>query len=336
MLKRLWWVDLAKGWTILLVVVAHSIQGIDKTGEYANFSSISRFVMFLAFTVVMPVFFALSGFVYRTINAKTDIIYSIRTKFLNLGVPYVVFSIIYVVLQHFSTKVNTLYTGKDLLFIFANPIGYLWFLYALFLIFLVVYSFDFFHVPITAQLFVSIFLFMIGQFISLPHFFSLTFTWLICFEIGRLLKTHSRLYIDKNLLLIFAFLFITLLVLQYMQGGLWYDTNVISLKNAGSKLLSIPVMFGIFYYAKHSKINDYFARYGKYSLVIYMVHAPAASVFHVLLTKIYITNYFLLVILTISLSWLASVIAVKLAGKSTIIAAIFFPSRTIKSFTNPV
>lgn len=161
MLKRLWWVDLAKGWTILLVVVAHSIQGIDKTGEYANFSSISRFVMFLAFTVVMPVFFALSGFVYRTINSKTDIIYSIRTKFLNLGVPYVVFSIIYVVLQHFSTKVNTLYTGKDLLFIFANPIGYLWFLYALFLIFLVVYSFDFFHVPISAQLFVSILLFMI-------------------------------------------------------------------------------------------------------------------------------------------------------------------------------
>lgn len=43
MLKRLWWVDLAKGWTILLVVIAHSIQGIDKTGEYANFSAISRF-----------------------------------------------------------------------------------------------------------------------------------------------------------------------------------------------------------------------------------------------------------------------------------------------------
>ncbi|GAN41593.1 hypothetical protein LC1981_0812 [Lacticaseibacillus paracasei NRIC 1981] len=112
---------------------------------------------------------------------------------------------------------------------------------------------------------------------------------------------------------------------------MWYDTNTLTISNSVSKILSIPVAFRVFYYAGRNKINNYFAKYGKYSLVIYMVHAPATSIFRVLLAKMHITNYFLLVILVIALSWMVSVMVIKMCKRSKAVAIVFFPLKVISN-----
>lgn len=59
---RLKWVDFAKGFTILFVVLFHVIDGINKTGLYGGYESISAVLIGLSSLFIMPVFFALSGF----------------------------------------------------------------------------------------------------------------------------------------------------------------------------------------------------------------------------------------------------------------------------------
>ena len=58
-------------------------------------------------------------------------------KIVNLGVPYIVFSIVYYVINvTFSSSVNFSYTPKDLLKIYITPIAQYWYLLATLLIFL--------------------------------------------------------------------------------------------------------------------------------------------------------------------------------------------------------
>ncbi|MES5423690.1 acyltransferase family protein [Lacticaseibacillus paracasei] len=331
MSKRLWWVDLAKGWTIMLVVTAHSIQGIYKTGAYGSFDLISKSSMFFLFTIIMPVFFALSGFVDRPVDSISSLKSSALKKTVNLIVPYVVFSAIYVALQHFSNGVNSLYTWKDLLLMFERPIGYMWFLYALSFVFLIAGILDVLNFSVPCQVLIGFIFLVIKQYVALPYFLAVSFTWLVCFECGRILKKYNWLYTSKKFFYFFSVLILISLIVQYRQGGMWYDTNTLTLSNSVSKILSIPVAFGVFYYAGRNKINNYFAKYGKYSLVIYMVHAPATSIFRVLLAKMHITNYFLLVILVIALSWMVSVMVIKMCKRSKAVAIVFFPLKVISN-----
>lgn len=65
-----------------------------------------------------------------------------KKKFIALFIPYLFFSISYVVLQSFSSDVNTRYTFTSVLNIYRTPISYLWYLYVLFFIFLTVSIMD--------------------------------------------------------------------------------------------------------------------------------------------------------------------------------------------------
>lgn len=330
MKERVWWLDLAKGWTIFFVVVAHTMDGVYNTHLFDQYKGISEAVMFLSFTFIMPVFFALSGYLLKNTRTMDVLLKNTKRKLFDLIIPYVLFSFIFVALQHLSSKGNTPFSWVDLLLIFKQPIGYMWFLYALFFIFVLVYFFDVARISIEFQLLISIVFFVIGQFAVLPYFVAVTFRWCVCFELGRLLKKYNRLFTSKTLFLLFMLLFGISMIYQAKQGGLWYATNDLKLDNVISKLTSILIMFSIFYYSRHNKWNDYFAKYGRYSLVIYLVHDPATSVFRMLLLRLHVTNYFVLVSLIIILSWIASGFVCNLSKKIKPIRFLFFPRDVLK------
>jgi len=97
--KRIMWLDFAKGITVFLVVIVHVVEGIYKTGMYHQVDIFSEITMGLLFTIVMPIFFALSGYVYKPIQSGQQFFEKTKNKFWGLGIPYIVFSIIYVMLQ---------------------------------------------------------------------------------------------------------------------------------------------------------------------------------------------------------------------------------------------
>ncbi|GMA67576.1 hypothetical protein GCM10025884_12030 [Leuconostoc gelidum subsp. gelidum] len=66
--KRIMWLDFAKGITVFLVVIVHVVEGIYKTEMYHQYDTFSEITMGLLFTIVMPIFFALSGYVYNPVQ----------------------------------------------------------------------------------------------------------------------------------------------------------------------------------------------------------------------------------------------------------------------------
>lgn len=89
--KRIEWIDFGKGITILFVMIAHVIGGVFKTDGFGNYDSISKISMAIIFTFIMPVFFALSGFLYQSTDDFQVYIKNIVKKAVNLFGPYIFF-----------------------------------------------------------------------------------------------------------------------------------------------------------------------------------------------------------------------------------------------------
>ena len=129
-------VDRLKGYACFLVLFGHVIRGIRTAGipVPSFFEGMELFIW--SFHVALFLF--LSGVVYRLTgewkNYKTKRGF-IRHKLLGLGVPYVVFSAIYIVINSLIGGVNTQSSMKDILFLWKTPVAQYWFLYALFFLF---------------------------------------------------------------------------------------------------------------------------------------------------------------------------------------------------------
>lgn len=325
-MKRTTWVDFGKGITILFVVLVHVLDGIFKTPGYSNYNGITKTSMAIIFTFIMPVFFALSGYLYHPKNGIKNYGREILKKAINLLFPYMIFSVIYVMLQHVGNSVHDLYSWNSLLYIYKMPIGYLWFLYILFLIFVLVGFFNLLHVNMYLQGGIYLLLFFISQFVNFPYFLAQTFTWTICFYMGYLINNIKIENRGKKILLIaFIVIFFIGIVQQYFAGGNWYSTNLLTKSNFLTKLTSIPLILYLFSRLPKNKLFKYFEKYGKYSLIIYLVHAPSTSIIRVILIKLGISNYFLLVFLITVITWYVCLFVCLLAKKFTIFNFLFSP-----------
>ena len=91
----------------------------------------------------MPLFFAISGFLYgyKELNNVEKPQGLIKKKLISLGIPYVVFSVVYVcfnvVMQRF-VQTNTVTNIKNLVTLLWNPVAQYWFIWVLLIYFIVV------------------------------------------------------------------------------------------------------------------------------------------------------------------------------------------------------
>ena len=58
-------------------------------------------------------------------------------KLLNLGIPYFVFSSIYILINSITSGVNNSSSISDILMLWRTPVAQYWFLYALFILFVI-------------------------------------------------------------------------------------------------------------------------------------------------------------------------------------------------------
>lgn len=132
MSKKLEWLECIRGGAILLVVLGH-LTLIGGQGAYSD----------VIYTFHMPLFFALSGFLYgyhelRCFQSPGKFL---RKKLIALGIPYLIFSVFYIffdlALQKF-VQTNTVITLKDAVALLWNPVAHYWFLWVLLLYFAVV------------------------------------------------------------------------------------------------------------------------------------------------------------------------------------------------------
>lgn len=184
---RIKWIDFGKGFTILLVIVAHTLGGIYTNYIYNGYiNSIIKIIGETLFLFIMPVFFSLSGYLFKNPKSFSDYLLMVKKKAWNLLVPYVVFSIIYVLLSKVGGK-NT-YTWNSLFKIYIVPISYLWFLYILFFIFVLVGVVSLFRVCVNVQIFIYLLIFLVVKLLGIKVYIFDVFCWAVFFCLGIIFR----------------------------------------------------------------------------------------------------------------------------------------------------
>lgn len=130
---RIEWVDLAKGFGIILVVLGHVIRGLTNSNIWIP-SATSHFIDGWIYAFHMPLFFFLSG-LFLTRSTRKTLATFVTEKLSTIAYPYFVWSVITILIKAPLSGITNRADGlAELPLILYMPIEQYWFLYVLFVL----------------------------------------------------------------------------------------------------------------------------------------------------------------------------------------------------------
>lgn len=199
--QRLDGLDIAKGIAIILVVYGHVMRGLQVAG-LISFDGVWGYVDYLVYTVHMPVFFVVSGFLYeggrqrKPADGEADRRDGMtgaaarpfwKPKLVTLAWPYVLWSTVHLTAQAImsgSGVVNRDASIGRLASIGWDPVSPFWFLYALFIAFAASYLLQ--RYPARLVALIAFALLIAVHRLPVPGIVIDLFYGLVYFSIGRL------------------------------------------------------------------------------------------------------------------------------------------------------
>jgi len=337
--KRIEWLDFGKGITMLLVVIGHVLLGLSQTKLYSGFQlQTMKYIVVVLYATHMPIFFALSGYIYalkkNRFSSKRLVTFNLR-KLLALGIPYVLFSVIYWLLKRIGSGSSRIkFTLSDLVNIYKSPLEYLWFLYTLFFVFLLISVLD---TILKNTIRVSVVLLMrylmVSAFPIFPFFIQRTVIWALFFYCGKLLHLYSKLLASKTLLMIatvVVVIFMSFRIYQPATTDMGIDYSNLGLYQTLVSLAIVLIAFKLFSSMSTStSVFDYFDKIGPITLTIYLIHVPFESVFRIVLLHLGLSTLWLQIILGVVISWYFSLACQYVINKITWLDFLFYPARYI-------
>lgn len=146
---RIEWLDSLKGFAIFLVVVGHVILGYIRAETFTEYQWSLQFVYDVIYSFHMPLFFLISGFLYKLTWARKNsgLLKKISNKFLNMVPMYLLFSVVFWLSKYYATLYGNIQMSDhfnlvDLMHIYIAPLSYLWFLYVLIWLFVAIPIFE--------------------------------------------------------------------------------------------------------------------------------------------------------------------------------------------------
>lgn len=318
--------DLLKGYACFLVVLGHVIMGIRKAGINITFGvfELEEFI----WTFHVALFMFLSGYVYNITDgwkSKNTRIKFIVHKLINLGIPYLVFSIIYILINSLISSSNTQMHVRDILFLWKEPVAQYWFLYALFILFFIwtIMSKFLSNLQITISILI---IGMLGNYCNISFgIFDSAISMALPFGIGTCL---NKFYIDKKstkekLILITIHIIVTLVIITNGVENYFVD--------------KLDCMLGIFasialisILQKNKIIEKILEKINKKSFPIYLLHTIFSAGIRIVLIKIGIENYFIHLIFGLTFGFICPYIVALITEKCAILDIWFYPSKNIK------
>lgn len=288
--KRIEWIDILKGVTVILVVIHHSILSAYTFDLNKSIFNIDSFIMPLngqLGALRMPSFFLASGLVMASI--KRDKL----SWFLNKRAPIMLWmivvwtaiSIIFELLG-FHLYPWEQYPYFDNWYSFPYPFGNIWFMYALFILSAFaacIYKFDYkIQIILTAMLsfFINYYILMFEFDIKINFLLlrNLAYKGFPFFIFGFVFKDAivNFFSVRRNCLILFSFasiLFITFHFLQYEPSG--YSFLFFKYIPGTAAFLSVIVVL-----SHVNMFKDIFKYIGKFSLQIFLLHIFFVAIFH--------------------------------------------------------
>ncbi|WP_137625015.1 acyltransferase family protein [Lactiplantibacillus pingfangensis] len=293
-MKRIRWIDTVRGIAILAVIVGHSLQQTDN-------GLLNQYI----YAVHMPIFFILSGYLYREKGYKREFTNGLK----NLVVPYAFTALMVIILglltpysfhilkaqfPDFQSAIKgSLYgagdVGKYAFFQNIQPIGAIWFLLAMFLaiqIFNVLMRItkDVYHREFVRFVFFStcgVVGFEIGQVYLLPWSLNAAFLVQVFLYMGYLMKKWRLPYKISWLLLLISF---GLWTVSASQGFLSVVTTrspnmLVSIVGAFGGAVCL-IQFGK-WLSRFKKMGSFLQKCGHYSIIIFCFHLIDLDAFNV-------------------------------------------------------
>lgn len=319
-------VDRLKGYACFLVVFGHVIMGIRLCGIKVPGALFTLEKFIWSFHVALFLF--LSGYVYRITNewkSKGTRLRFVGHKLLNLGIPYVFFSAVYVLINSFVSNSNTHYSVSDILLIWKTPIAQYWFLYALFFLFCIwaLLSVKLSNLQITVLAAAVGYVFDFGS-LSVVSSSALAFGLGTVFSVEFLKNTNRKIkYAILLCHLILGF------VLSYFDF-----INLPFVKETVMVLGICASMVFISLLQKNNSAAKFLGFMNKYSFQIYLLHTIFTAAIRILLIRTGVTSW----VVHIALGCIGgigfSAAAAYIADKMPLLNFLFFPSKEFKRLKN--
>ena len=317
-------VDRLKGYACFLVLFGHVIMGIRLAGIDipSFFEGVEKFVW--SFHVALFLF--LSGVVYHVTGewkGKKTKGKFILYKLYNLGVPYVVFSVVYILINSFVGEANTGFSSSDIFTIWKTPVAQYWFLYVLFFLFCIWAALS----GILKNWQITLLVLAIGYVAPLCGLslgsFDAVFYSALAFGIGTFVNFKKLTEIPTWTKCV--------VVLMHLAVGIFL---VVINQIEAPFVKEMMVLFGIYssimliFMLQNWKI---FARFldfvNKYSFQMYLLHTIFTAGIRIILLHLNITQWWIHVPVGTLCGLLFSVLAAVIAKKTKYLNFFFFPSK---------
>ena len=210
---------------ILLVVLGHSI--IIYSPQWGYYTTENKVLVFqylkdIINIIQMPIFFSISGYLFcKSINSKRNIIEFVKNKIKRLLIPFILIGIAwmipikYIINYYKEGHLPTIFIK----FILGIDIGHLWYLIALFLIFMIFYLIrkQIEKTTIKKDILISMILLIISLMASkyfIHKYINDTLIYLFYFYIGILIRRYEdNINWNKTLISIISILLMILSIL---------------------------------------------------------------------------------------------------------------------------
>ena len=318
-------VDRLKGYACFLVLFGHVIMGIRLAGTDIPrfFWGMEKFIW--SFHVALFLF--LSGVVYKVTGEwkrkKTKWRFILH-KLYNLGVPYIAFSAVYVLINSLVGEANTEFAVLDILNIWKTPIAQYWFLYALFFLFCIWTLFS----GILKNWQITLIAVLIGYLapllgISLGSL-DIVFYSALAFGIGTFVdfKKLTTLSVGGKWIVV---------LMHIVIGVVFILINKIEAPFVKELMILIGIYSSIMFVSllENCKLVVRFLDFiNKYSFQIYLLHTIFTAGIRIILLRINIEEWWIHVLLGTVCGLIFSVLTAEVAKKIKFLNFFFFPAQT--------
>ena len=330
MKKRIEWIDNLKAFACFLVVIGHLIQSLQKA-SIDNYTSITTYINWFIYLFHMPIFFALSGYIYSfkrdEFTWKNYRKFEIK-KIINLGIPYFTFYILFVLINEIFRKYVNSVRGMDAIKNILNkPMPPYWFLYSLLSIFIVIPLIEkILHNNKKLLIIVFVLLKLISYKFNLGiYFIDTIMNNGIFFCMGYLInekKQKTKINITNLIIYIIVPSIYYIILQNYSINSFVNDIILFALAIWGTYTF-VEIFKNI---TKVRFINTF----KKYTFQIYLLHTIFSAGIRIILFKVGISNYFIHFILGTICGIYFPVIIGILCDKSVVLNYFFYPINTIR------
>lgn len=290
-------IDSLRGVALLLMVAGHVIGSTASSGMNVQDDSLWRYYYISLEDIRMPLFAALSGYVYayRFVPNLAGYPRLLIGKARRLLVPLVTVGTIFFMTQLVVPDVNQRPHFSDLWKVYVYGTGHFWFVLAMFLIFLTVGILDALGATSrgSRSALICLVTFGLSIFVSVPSAYSVFafngfLTLLPFFLLGYCVNRYRDFFTGRWVLMVSLCGFVAAYVLRItavVTNAQWSSTLMQTLSVLVG-LFGILVLLSVRRHIGHAAL----AWIGKYSFTVYLLHVFGSAGCRVLLAKVGIEN----------------------------------------------